>query len=148
MSAFVAWRILLHEKGRNLLAIAGMFIAILMIFLQLGFYASVPKTGMVIYNQLRFDLLMASASYIFQPFSFDFPRQRLYLALSLPEVEAVAPFYQAEASWLNREDGIRRDIYVMAFNPTDNVFMVPDIERQLEYHVTGRYAAFHRQPMA
>jgi hypothetical protein len=23
-----------------------------------------------------------------------------------------------------------------------------DIERQLEYHVTGRYAAFHRQPMA
>ncbi len=26
--------------------------------------------------------------------------------------------------------------------------LVADIERQLEFHVTGRYAAFHRQPMA
>jgi len=26
--------------------------------------------------------------------------------------------------------------------------LLADIERQLEYHVTGRYAAFHRQPMA
>lgn len=26
--------------------------------------------------------------------------------------------------------------------------LVSDIERQLEYHVTGRYAAFHRHPMA
>ena len=26
--------------------------------------------------------------------------------------------------------------------------LLSDIERQLEYHVTGRYAAFHRQPMA
>jgi len=26
--------------------------------------------------------------------------------------------------------------------------LLADIERQLEYHVTGRYAAYHRQPMA
>jgi hypothetical protein len=26
--------------------------------------------------------------------------------------------------------------------------LVADIERQLEFHVTGRYAAFHRHPMA
>ena len=43
MKALVAWRILTHEKGRNVLAIGGILLAILLIFLQLGFYMSVPK---------------------------------------------------------------------------------------------------------
>jgi putative ABC transport system permease protein len=132
MSIFVAWRILLHEKGRNLLAIAGIFIAVLMIFLQLGFYSSVPEAGMMVYNHLRFDLMMTSGAYVSQAQSYDFPRRRLYQALAMPEVESVAPFYQSEATWLNRENGIRRDIFVMAFNPTDNVFTVPEIERSLD----------------
>jgi putative ABC transport system permease protein len=132
MSIFVAWRILLHEKGRNLLAIAGIFIAVLMIFLQLGFFSSVPKAGMMVYDHLRFDLLMTSGAYVSQAQSYDFPRRRLYQALAMPEVESVAPFYQSEATWLNRQDGIRRDIFVMAFNPIYNVFTVPEIERSLD----------------
>jgi hypothetical protein len=43
MTTFVALRMLVHEKRSSLLAIAGIFIAVLMIFLQLGFYASVPN---------------------------------------------------------------------------------------------------------
>jgi hypothetical protein len=31
----------MHEKGRNTLAVGGIFIAVLMIFLQLGFRPSV-----------------------------------------------------------------------------------------------------------
>ena len=48
---------LIHEKGRNLLAVAGIYIAVLMIFLQLGFYSSVPKGALQVYNHLRFDLM-------------------------------------------------------------------------------------------
>jgi putative ABC transport system permease protein len=130
MSTFVAWRMLVHEKGRNLLAIAGIFIAVLMIFLQLGFYSSVPKGGLLVYNHFRFDLLMTSSSYIIQGLPFDFPRQRLYQALSLPQVESIAPLYQGIGSWLSPESGIRRDIFVMGFRLADPVFAVPDIERQ------------------
>jgi putative ABC transport system permease protein len=132
MSTFVAWRMLVHEKGRNLLAVAGIFIAVLMIFLQLGFYASVPKGGLQVYNHLRFDLLMTSRSYVVQTLPFDFPRQRLYQALSLPQVESVAPLYQSIASWLSPEDGTRREIFIMGIRPGDPVFAVPDIERQLD----------------
>jgi putative ABC transport system permease protein len=121
---------LVHEKGRNLLAIAGIFIAVLMIFLQLGFYSSVPKGGLLVYNHFRFDLLMTSSSYIIQGLPFDFPRQRLYQALSLPQVESIAPLYQGIGSWLSPESGIRRDIFVMGFRLADPVFAVPDIERQ------------------
>ena len=56
MNAFVAWRMLTHEKGRNTLAVGGIFIAVLMIFLQLGFYDCVPKAGMLTYNGMRFDM--------------------------------------------------------------------------------------------
>jgi putative ABC transport system permease protein len=123
---------LIHEKGRNLLAVAGIYIAVLMIFLQLGFYSSVPKGALQVYNHLRFDLMMTSASYVVQGASFDFPRQRLYQTLSLPEVDMVAPLYQGVASWLSPEDGIRREIFVMGFRPDDPVFDAPDIERQLD----------------
>src|SRR6516162_3204691 len=132
MTGYFGWRLLWHEKGRNALAVGGIFIAVLMIFLQLGFYSCVPKGGMQVYNQLRFDLLMTSTSYVFQGQSYDFPRRRIYQALSLPEVTSAAPFYQSEASWLNMENRLRRDVFVMAFKPDDEVFKQDDIERQRE----------------
>jgi hypothetical protein len=75
-TGYIAWRILMHEKGRNALAVGGIFIAVLMIFLQLGFYFSVPKGGMRVYDRLRFDLLLTSSAYDFQGRSYDFPRCR------------------------------------------------------------------------
>jgi len=130
MSTLLAWRILLHEKGRNALAVAGIFIAILMIFLQLGFYASVPRAGMLVYNQLAFDIMLTSSDYVFQEQSYDFPRQRLDEALSIPDVANVSPMYQGEAQWLNTTDRLRRDVFVMGFRLEDDSVRVPDIRRQ------------------
>ena len=130
MSYLLAWRILMHEKGRNALAVAGIFIAILMIFLQLGFYASVPRAGMLLYNRLAFDIMLTSSQYVFQEQSYDFPRQRLDQALSLPEVASVSPLYQGEAQWLNTTGGLRRDIFVIGFRVEDDRIGVPDVLRQ------------------
>jgi putative ABC transport system permease protein len=132
MNAFVAWRMLTHEKGRNTLAVGGILVAVLMIFLQLGFYDCVPKAGMLVYNGLRFDILLTSSSYVSQVQSYDFPRARLYQSLSLPEVESASPFYQGEASWLTEPGGIRRDLFVMGFRLADRSMRVDDIERQLD----------------
>jgi putative ABC transport system permease protein len=130
-AALLGWRILTNEKGRNALATGGIFIAVLMIFLQLGFYFCVPKGGMLIYDHLRFDLLMTSSAYVFQGQSAEFPRRRLYQALSMPDVESVSPFYQGEAQWLNQSQGLRRDVFVMGFKLADGSFSAHDIERQL-----------------
>jgi putative ABC transport system permease protein len=127
----IAWRILTHEKGRSALAIVGIFFAVLMIFLQLGFYSSVPAGGMLVYDKMRFDLVLASSAYYFQGQPFAFPRRRLYQALALAEVVSVAPVYQDSAQWFSAVTGLRRDIFVMAFNLRDRVFNVPDIDRQL-----------------
>jgi len=132
MNALVAWKMLAHEKARNTLAVGGIFIAVLMIFLQLGFYDCVPKAGMLTYNGLRFDILLTSSSYVSQVQSYDFPRARLYQALSLPEVESASPFYQGEASWLSEPGGARRDLFVMGFRLADRSMIVDDIVRQLD----------------
>lgn len=130
MTALIAWQMLMHERGRNVLTVGGIFISILMIFLQLGFFSSVPKAGMLVYDHLRFDIMMTSSSYVFQEQAYEFPRERLYEALALPEIQSAAPIYQGEASWLNGPDGLRRDLFVMGFRLTDESFRVDDIERQ------------------
>jgi putative ABC transport system permease protein len=130
MKTRVAWRILSHQAGRTTLAAAGTYVAILMIFLQLGFYASVPKGGMTIYRAMRYDLMLASSAYIFQGQPLDFPRRRLYEALALPEVAAASPVYQASSEWLNPEDGLKRDVFVIGVRPEDEAFADPEIEAQ------------------
>ena len=70
----IAWRILTHQKGRTALAIGGIFVAILLIFVELGFFIAVPQGGMLIYDHMRFDLLLVSDKYIFQSESWQFPR--------------------------------------------------------------------------
>jgi len=52
VKSLVAWRILTHEKGRSGLAIGGIVIAILLMFLQLGFYVSVPRGGLLFYDAM------------------------------------------------------------------------------------------------
>jgi putative ABC transport system permease protein len=130
VTALVAWRLLTHEWGRSALAICGIIIAVLLIFLQLGFYAAVPKGGLLIYDAMRFDLMLTSSAYVFQGEPSDFPRRRLYQALSLPEIVRAAAFYENSGRWSNEEAGLERDVFVMAFDPGDAVFDVADIERQ------------------
>ncbi len=112
MRRLVAWRILAHEKGRSVLAVGGIFVAVLLIFLELGFYFSVPKGGMLIYDKLRFDIMLASSAYFFQGQSFEFPRRRLF---------------QASAA-----SALRRDVFVIGFNLRDRVFDAADIDRQID----------------
>ena len=52
----LAWRILAYDKGRTALAVAGVFLAILLVFVQLGFFIAVPQGGMLLYDRTRFDL--------------------------------------------------------------------------------------------
>ena len=120
----------MFDKGRNALATGGIFIAIVMIFLQLGFYYSVPMAGMLVYDHLRFDILLTSSDYVFQEQSYDFPRQRLKQALSIAGVATASPFYQGETQWLNPEMGVRRNVYVMGYKLADDSFRVGDVERQ------------------
>jgi putative ABC transport system permease protein len=119
-----------HEKGRSALAIGGILVAILLMFLQLGFYMSVPQGGLLFYDKMRFDLMLASSSYVFEAQASIFPRRRLLQALALPEVAQVKPLYHASGRWLNADGRLARDVFVIGFNPNDVIFDLPEVVNQ------------------
>ena len=126
----VAWRILTHQKGRTALAVGGIFIAILLIFVELGFFIAVPQGGMLVYDHMRFDLLVASDRYVFQAESWQFPRARLDQVRANPDVAQAGPIDLGGAKWQDPGGGQRIDLSVIGFDPRSGAFAVPDIESQ------------------
>jgi len=90
-----------------MLAIAGVFMAILLIFVELGFFFAVPQGGMLLYDNLQFDLLMTSNRYEYQAQPGQFPRGQLDRARAAPEV-AQAPAAPSAAG------GERPDLVALA----------------------------------
>jgi putative ABC transport system permease protein len=127
----LAWRILTHDKGRTALAIAGVFMAILLIFVELGFFFAVPQGGMLLYDNMRFDLLMCSNQYEYQVQPGAFARSLLDRARAAPEVAQATAVYFGSAKWRSGEDGKAPDVFVIAFDPRARIFGVDDINRQL-----------------
>jgi putative ABC transport system permease protein len=130
VSAHLAWRILIHEKGRTALALAGIFIAILLVFIELGFFIAVPQGGMLIYDHMRFDLLVVSTDYQFQAQPWQFPRARLTTASDIAGVAQATPIYFAGGSWQNPSGGVRLDVFLIGCDPKARPFAVDDIDRQ------------------
>ena len=129
-ACWLAWRILSHEKGRSVLAGVGVFIAILLVFVELGFYIAVPQGGMLVYDHLRFDLLLCSKNYAFQAEPSQFPRQRLAQAAKVSGVTQVTPLWFAGAKWQDPRGGLRLDAFIIGLDPAAHPFAVESIERQ------------------
>ena len=130
VAARLAWRILVHEKGRSALALVGVFIAILLVFIQLGFFIAVPQGGMLVYDNMRFDLLLVSTNYQFQAQPWQFPHARLTDAAKVAGVAQATPIYFAGAAWQDPSGGTRLDVFLIGFDPAARPFAVDDIERQ------------------
>jgi len=127
----LAWRILTHDKGRTALAVAGVFLAILLVFVQLGFFIAVPRGGMLLYDRTQFDLLVASTAYEYQVQPGEFPLNQLDRARSAPEVALAAPLYFGSAKWRSGEDSKAPDIFVIGLDPRYPIFASGNINHQL-----------------
>ena len=131
MRSALAWRILTHDKGRTALAEAGVLLAILLVFVQLGFFVAVPRGGMLLYDRTKFDLLVASTGYEYQVQPGEFPLGQLDRARAAPEVALAAPLYFGSTKWRNGEDGKAPDVFVIGLDPRYAIFGSEDINRQL-----------------
>jgi putative ABC transport system permease protein len=127
----LAWRILTYDKGRTVLAVVGVFMAILLVFVQLGFFIAVPQGGMLLYDRTRFDLLIASTGYEYQVQPGEFPLSQLDRARTAPEVALAAPLYFGSAKWRSGADGKAPDVFVIGLDPQDRIFTSEDLNRQL-----------------
>src|SRR5262245_42586028 len=135
MNTPLAWLQLIHQQKRTMVAVAGVSFAIVLIFMQLGFYGAVEATSTLLYDKLDFDLLLASPSYIslLQPGAF--PREQVYRVLALPEVAEAVPIYISFNLWRSVDPDpdrrLRRRIFIVGVRLTDKVFQSPELEAVL-----------------
>jgi putative ABC transport system permease protein len=106
----LAWRILTYDKRRTGLALIGIFMAILLVFVELGFFYAVPRGGLLLYDNMRFDLLLASNEYEYQAQPGAFPLGQLGPVRSSPDVEEAALIYFGFAKWKSGEGGVWPDV--------------------------------------
>ena len=50
----------------------------------------------------------------------------------MPEVQRVAAVYEGKVRWVNDAAGQVRDIFVIGFNPSEDIFDLPEVEAQLQ----------------
>jgi putative ABC transport system permease protein len=126
----LAWRILAYDKTRTGLALIGIFMAILLVFVELGFFYAVPRGGLLLYDNMRFDLLLASDDYEYQAQPGTFPLWQLDRARSSADVQQATPIYFGFAKWKSGEGDLWPDIFVIGFDPASEVFAPDSINRQ------------------
>jgi putative ABC transport system permease protein len=130
VSFALAWRILTYDKRRTALALVGIFMAILLVFIQLGLFFAVPQGGMLLYDNMRFDLLLVSDRYEYQAQPGAFPLSRLAGVRCSPDVADATPLYFGSAKWLSGRGGAWPDLFVIGFDPASNVFTPDSINSQ------------------
>jgi putative ABC transport system permease protein len=130
MKVPLAWRILTHDKRRTALALTGIFMAILLVFVELGFFYAVPRGGLLLYDNMRFDLLLTSNQYEYQAQPGVFSLSQLEQMRSSPDVAEATPIYFGFAKWKSGEGDLWPDVFIIGFDPASRIFIPDSINRQ------------------
>jgi putative ABC transport system permease protein len=122
----VAWLNLTHKAGRFVLSILGISFAVVLMFVQLGFWRALLDSQTAILRAVDSDLFVVSATMSTITDTIAFPRARLDQARAVPGVAAARPLYirYSPFVWKNREligpDAVPQwPIRVLAFEPDE-----------------------------
>lgn len=111
-----------HDRRKTLLATAGVAFPVVLVLLQLGLLEAVRHTATLVYDALHFDIAVVSSDYRYLVRPGAIPRAVLQQALAESEVVDATPFFVATQFWLNRRDGVRRQLLVMGVDPGTSPF--------------------------
>ncbi len=139
----LAWRQLSHQKIRLIVAILGVAFSNILIFTQLGLRAMLFDGVTLLPEHLNGDLYLMS-SFAENIGRSSFPVVYLYQADACEGVTAASPLFIGEGNWVNpkllESSGVEKNdskrqsfsVQILAFNPTQPVFDLPEINNQLE----------------
>jgi putative ABC transport system permease protein len=128
----LAWLQLIQQKGRFMVAVAGMAFIVLLMFVQLGFQDALYSSATAVHQRLQGDLFLVSSQYKALTSNQSFPRARLYQALGFDSVESVSPMYLEFAKFRNEETGEKYPIYVIGIEPGKSVINLPEVEGNID----------------
>jgi putative ABC transport system permease protein len=113
---------LIEGGWRSVLSVAGIGIAVVLIFMQLGFLGAVLDTAVVFYRNLEFDLVVRSPDF----YQFIDPkkitRDDLEQVVNVDGVEAVEPFHVSLGNWTYADESVERGILIMGVRAAGRTF--------------------------
>lgn len=95
----LAWSNLVHKRTRTAVAAAGVSFAVALIFMEVGMFGGVERTATMLFDGLRFDLMITSSEYGDVGRPGDLPRSRLAQARAADGVEDVLPVSIGTGTW-------------------------------------------------
>ncbi|MBW4552085.1 MAG: ABC transporter permease DevC [Aphanocapsa sp. GSE-SYN-MK-11-07L] len=128
----LAWLQVSRERGRLMVAMAGIAFADMLMFMQLGFRTALYESNTLLHRSLDADLVLMNPQGRNITNLTHFPRRRLYQALSFQGVASAEPFYADFLDWKNPQTRIKTSILVLGFNPEKSAFKLPEVEQNLD----------------
>jgi putative ABC transport system permease protein len=128
----LAWLQLSRERGRLLVAMAGIAFADMLMFIQLGFQSALYDSNTRLHRSLNADLVLISPQGRNIVNLTAFPRRRLYQALSFGGVASAEPLYTDFVDWKNPQTQLKTSILLIGFNPEQSAFKLPEVEQNLD----------------
>ncbi|MDB9342874.1 ABC transporter permease DevC [Nodularia spumigena CS-586/05] len=128
----LAWRQLMKQKGRFIVALCGITFADFLMLMQLGFQSALYDSNTRFHELLQADVVLVSRQAQNLGLLSSFPRRRLFQAANLSEVESVNPLYVRLGVWKSPQTKLDESILVIGFNPEKPVFNLPAINQKLE----------------
>ncbi|MBW4555158.1 MAG: ABC transporter permease DevC [Trichormus sp. ATA11-4-KO1] len=128
----LAWRQLMKQKGRFLVALCGITFADFLMLMQLGFQSALYDSNTRFHELLQADLVLMSRQGQNLGLLSSFPRRRLFQAANLSEVESVNPLYIRIGVWKSPQTKLDESILVIGFNPEKPAFNLPAVNQKLD----------------
>ncbi len=125
----LAWRQLMKEKTRLVVAIAGITFADMLMFIQLGFESALFDAAAKPHRNLQADLVLINPQFQTLSSVKSFSRERLYQVLGYEGIQSVNSVYIGTGQWRNPETRLERAILVWGVDPAQPVFKSPEIKQ-------------------
>jgi len=130
----LAWRNLFADKRRLLRSTSGIAFAALLMLLQLGFRGSFLDSALEIIRKIDGDIFITSSTKFRFGRKDPFSRRQLYVARGVDGVESARPIYGEwmTSAWKNPQTHKTYNVQMLAFDPDQPVFLVPEINAHLQ----------------
>lgn len=125
---FLGWLQLRHDRGRLVVALAGIAFADVLIFTQLGFRAALYDSNTRLNRVLRNDLVLLSPRAQNLQNLATFPRRRLLQARDVPGVADAQGVYLSTLTWRNPQSRRNATVQVLGFDPDAVVLDLPGVQ--------------------
>lgn len=127
----LAWQLLVKEKTRLAVAVAGITFANILMFAQMGFEGALFESAIAPHRIFDTDLVLVSRNFETIYSIKDFPAERLYQARGFAGVLEVNPVYIALGKWSNPETQGLQTILIIGTDPANKIFTSPQLNRDL-----------------